>query len=160
MKVGRALTFEGSIWSKRPALINSKDFVINPAKILGFLTTFTKGCYKHKQEKIINEVSRNVEFFPNWWEKEPTLRRSVVVGLSCGAFARQQAMKSLNSGENFSGFFREGDGDAGMRNMASIGLIPWKGGWPSAISIEVMPSDHTSAFWSYPSSKITSGAIQ
>ena len=47
-----------------------------------------------------------------------------------------------------------------MRKMARIGCMSELGGWPSASSIAVMPSDHTSARASYLPFEITSGAIQ
>ena len=78
---------------------------------------------------------------------------------------------------------RVGAGLLGIMIIASIGLTEWKGGFPWAISMHVIPRDHTSALPSYlkqrlggskrkeegegrkegenyPDSRTTSGAIQ
>ena len=44
---------------------------------------------------------------------------------------------------------RVGAGLLGIMIIASIGLTEWKGGFPWAISMHVIPRDHTSALPSY-----------
>jgi len=44
---------------------------------------------------------------------------------------------------------RVGGGLVGIMTMSSMGRTSWYGGLPSAISMQVMPSDQMSARWSY-----------
>ena len=68
--------------------------------------------------------------------------------------------KSLNINDQLSGFDNVGDGPVCIRRRAFNGGS-WKwGGTPSAISIAVIPSDHTSTLFVYPSPWINSGDIQ
>lgn len=65
--------------------------------------------------------------------------------------------KSLNITDQLSGFDKVGDGPVWIRRRAFNGGS-WKwGGTPSAISIAVIPSDHTSTLFVYPSPWMSSG---
>ena len=91
-----------------------------------------------------------------------TLSISSEVGLSQGNLAKQESTKFRKSSDH-SPPARVGGSFCAIWYKALIAFILKSGGLRSASSIQVIPSDHTSAFPSYcPSSmaRITSGAIQ
>jgi len=74
-----------------------------------------------------------------------TIKSSIEDGRRCGSFTRQRAIKLFISLENLSGCARVGGGLSGIMRRARNGLMSPSGGIPSAISMSVMPNDHTSA---------------
>jgi uncharacterized protein (TIGR03083 family) len=62
-----------------------------------------------------------------------------------GFLTRQRLSIATNSGDQLAGSLSEGAGSVGIKKIAVSGETCACGGWPSAISMAVIPSDHTSA---------------
>lgn len=87
-----------------------------------------------------------------------TLSKSLAEGRCPGSLFKHALMKVLKLWDHFSGSDSVGGGLLGIMKMARMGWMPDSGGFPSAISMAVIPRDQMSAFSSYLVSWITSGA--
>lgn len=71
--------------------------------------------------------------------------RSAAVGLESGRRARQELTKEVNVGDQAVSLRKRGGGWLGIMKRARMGCSSPSGGFPSPISIAVMPRDQMSA---------------